>query len=122
MNLSRDCGISATPPIAEPSAGISCGRFSVISDPAAGRLDWRGSGIKRGVERGPCIEGGHDGFRVMVEVMARFGDEAGPGGVTQSAMGSGQISPAKTAIGPATGIPARNGLRNDPCANQLGYQ
>ena len=34
MNLSRDCGISATPPIAEPSAGIICGRFSVAADPA----------------------------------------------------------------------------------------
>ena len=66
------------------------------------------------VERGPCIEGGHDGFRVMVEVMARFGDEAGPGGVTQSAMGSGQISPAKFVMGPAAGFPARTGSHNDP--------
>ena len=34
----------------------------------------------------------------------------------------GQNGATKTAIGPAAGIPARNGLHNDNCANQMGYQ
>ena len=35
MVVLRDCGICATPPIGEPSAGIICGRFSAVSGPAA---------------------------------------------------------------------------------------
>ena len=34
----------------------------------------------------------------------------------------GQNGPTKTAIGPADGIPARTGLRNDNYANHGGYQ
>ena len=59
------------------------------------------------------VEGGRDGIRVMNGVMARFADAAYSGGVTQSAMESGKIRPAKSAMGLATGIPARSGLRND---------
>ena len=70
----------------------------------------------------PSVEGGHDGIRIMNEVMARFADEASTGSVTQSAMGSGKIRPAKSANEPATGIPARIGLRNDFYANHTGYQ
>ena len=69
----------------------------------------------------PSVEGRHDGFRIMNEVMARFADIS-PGSVTQSAMGSRETRPAKSAMGPATGIPAQIGLRNDNWANQRGYQ
>ena len=69
----------------------------------------------------PSVEGRHDGIRIMNEVMARFAD-ASPGGVTQSAMEGRETRPAKSAMGPATGIPARDGLRNDPYANQREYQ
>ena len=56
----------------------------------------------------PSVEGGHDGIRITNEVMACFADEAGPESVTQSAMGSGKIRPAKSAMGLAEEIPARS--------------
>ena len=69
----------------------------------------------------PSVEGGHDGIRIMNEVMARFADEASTGSVTQSAIGSGKIRPAKSANEPATGIPARGDLRNDNCTKRPQY-
>ena len=68
------------------------------------------------------VEGGRDGIRIMNEVTGCFADAACPEGVTQSAIEMVQNRPTKTAIGPAGGIPAQIGLRNDPCANQMGYQ
>ena len=70
----------------------------------------------------PSVEGGHDGFRIMNEVMARFADETGLGGVTQSAIERVQNRPTKSGVRLADGIPARGDLRNDLCANQGGYQ
>ena len=61
----------------------------------------------------PSAEGGHDGFRIMNEVMARFADETGLGGVTQSAIERVQNRPTKSGVSLADGIPARGDLRND---------
>ena len=69
----------------------------------------------------PAVEGRHDGFRIMNEVMARFA-AAGLGSVTQSAMGSRETRPTKSGVSLADGIPARDGLRNDSFANHREYQ
>ena len=57
----------------------------------------------------PSAEGGHDGFRIMNEVMARFADEASLGGVTQSAIERVQNRPTKSGVSLADGIPAQIG-------------
>ena len=67
------------------------------------------------------VEGGHDGIRIMNELMVRFA-AASLGNGTQSAMERRGIRPAKSAMGLADGFPARSGLRNDYCANQREYQ
>ena len=70
----------------------------------------------------PSVEGGHDGFRIMNEVMARFADAASTGSVTQSAIERVQNRPTKSGVSLADGIPARGDLRNDYYANHSGYQ
>ena len=116
--VSRDDGMAATPPIAEASAGIIRGRFSVAAEPAergwtggdpVSKRHWSGDAIGRGWSRLLSHHERSDGA-----VCRR----AQPWGVTRSAMGSGKIRPAKSAMGPATGTPVRTDLRNDYCANQ----
>ena len=68
------------------------------------------------------VEGGRDGIRIMNEVTARFADAACPKGVTQSVIVRVQNGSTKSGVSLADGIPARNGLRNDNCANHSGYQ
>ena len=68
------------------------------------------------------VEGGRDGIRIMNEVTARFADAACPEGVTQSAIEMVQNRLTKSGVSLADGIPARDGLRNDPYANHGGYQ